>query len=77
MGSMRHHIVREKYFNNNVVMMLVVVDMRRENFTIYQRGIDEVREFTLSSIKTNSSKPNGVDLDAVFKAYQMGSATNL
>jgi len=76
-GSFKSHTVREKYFDSNSTMMLVVVDTKMERFTIYQRGISDYSEYTLDDIKHNDKKPNGVDIDSVLKAYQLGNAANI
>lgn len=76
-GSFKSHTVRERYFDSNSTMMLVVLDTKMERFTIYQRGISEYAEYTLDDIKSNNKKPNGVDIDSVLKAYQLGNVANI
>jgi hypothetical protein len=76
-GSLKNTHVRENYFNANSTMMLVVINVRMERFVIYQRGIAEYREYTLEDVKANLRKPNGVDLEAVIKAYKLGDAPSL
>ncbi len=76
-GSLKNHHVRDKYFESNSTMMLVILDTKMERFTIYQRGIADYREYTLEDIKHNDKKPNGVDIDSVLKAYQLGNVANI
>ena len=76
-GNLKNFHVREKFFGSNVAMMLVVVDLRMERFIMYLRGIEDYSEYTLDDIKSNGSKPNGVDLNSVIKAYNLGNAPSL
>jgi len=76
-GSLKDTHVRNKYFENNFTMMLIVVDTRMERFTMYQRGIDHYGEYTLDDIKQNSKKANGVNIDDIMRAYNLGNAAQL
>lgn len=73
-GSLKNTHVREQYFSSNSAMLLVVVDLRRETFTLYQRGIADYSEHTLEDIKGNASKPNGTSIQDILSAYKLGSA---
>jgi len=76
-GRLKSSRVRDNYFRSNTAMMLVVVDMSSERFTLYQRSIDDVGSYTLEDIKKNGSKANGVDIESVLKAYNLGNAPTL
>jgi hypothetical protein len=76
-GSLKNPHVRHEFFSSNSTMMLVVVDTRMERFTFYQRGIADYRELTLADIKGNAKKPNGVDVNEILKAYQLGNAAHV
>jgi hypothetical protein len=76
MGKLNNYHTRQNYFNGNSLMTLVVVDVNMERFTVYQRGIEEFGEYTFVDIKGNDKKPNGVDIDAVVKAYNLGNSAS-
>lgn len=76
-GSLHNVKTRNEYFASNALMMLVVVDTTLERFTMYQRGIADAGEYTLDDIKANSKKANGVDIESVLKAYNLGQAPTL
>lgn len=76
-GKLKSSKTRDAYFQANSAMMLVVVDTTLERFTLYQRGIDDYSEYTLEDIKANGSKPNGVDIESVLKAYKLGDSPTL
>lgn len=76
-GRLKSSRIRNNFFKSNVLMMLVVVDTVMEKFTMYQRGIDEAADYTLDDIKANNKRTNGTDIEAVMKAYTMGSSAPL
>ena len=75
-GKFSNYHTRQNYFNGNSLMTLVTVDVTNERFTVYQRGIEEYGDYTFVDIKGNDKKPNGVDIDATIKAYNLGNAAS-
>lgn len=71
-GKFSQERTRKKFFKNTGGAMLVIVDTSKEVVTFYERGLENGGRYTFDDLETNASSPNGVDLNAVMKAYQMG-----
>lgn len=63
---------RKKFFKNTGGSMLIVVDPIKEVATFYHRGIEASGKYSFDEMMSNTSSPNGIDLNSVMKAYQMG-----
>jgi hypothetical protein len=74
-GRLNDFSTRQRWFKGIAAMMLVVVDINMERFTIYQRGIATAGNiYTFDDISSNGKKPNGVNIEDVMKAYNLGHA---
>lgn len=76
-GKLDNPAVRERMFNNSYLLLLVIVDERREQVTVYHRGLDIPQEMSFKEIKA-SERGKGQDIGEIFKMFHnaMGSGAN-
>lgn len=68
-GRMSSYRDRQRFFDSTLSATLYVVDPDRERVYLYEDGIPDRAEFTFSDIRDNGQKSNGVDINAVMRAY--------
>lgn len=64
---------RQKFFESAYLMFIAVVDTRYEMVTIYHRGLSLPTEVSFKELKRNGKK-DGIDVNEILKAYQLGDA---
>lgn len=62
---------RQKFFESAYLMLIAIIDSRFEVVTIYHRGITLPTEVSFRELK-RSAKKDGIDVNEVLKAYQLG-----
>lgn len=75
-GRFSRHRTRQEYFNLTHSMMVIEVDARMERLRLYQRGIDDVGDYTFRDIQNNGKSSNGLDMNALMQAYKLGESPN-
>ena len=76
-GKLTNFAVREDFFKSTIAMTLVVYDVDMERLTLYQRSIADFNDYDISEIKKTATKAGGTDVEAIFKAYQLGNSASL
>lgn len=75
-GKFSRYRNRQEYFEMTHAMMLIEVDARMERLHLYQRGIDDVGDYTFRDIQNNSKSASGLDMNALMQAYKLGESPN-
>lgn len=70
-GKLSDYRARKHLFRETGSIIICVVDPMRERIKIYTRGVKETAFYTFDDIKQNATNPNGIDINAVMKAYNM------
>lgn len=70
-GKLSDYRARKHLFRETGSIIICVIDPMRERVKIYTRGVNEAAFYTFDDIQQNSSNPNGIDINAVMKAYNM------
>lgn len=62
---------RQKFFDSAYLMLVAIADFRFEVVTIYHRGIALPTEVSFRELKRGGKK-DGIDVNEILKAYQLG-----
>lgn len=69
-GELSNYRVRERMFDDTLSTMLIVVDPLSESIRLYSRGISDDSLYTFDDIANNSTNGDGVDINAVARAFK-------
>lgn len=69
-GKLSNYRNREKLFEDTLSTMLIVVDPMSESIRLYSRGISDDSIYTFDDIANNNTNGDGVDINAVARAFK-------